>query len=228
MLYRGHALAGALATSLRKYGWLPDIMDMKDMKDIGLVRAPEHGVELLRESHRPVVLVEDDLGELSEAAIRLALAIADANRGLLVVVAGSGSLASILRIVAAGAIAINADQPYRRVLASVHEVLRAGAVPPHQHDRLLADLRQRTDEGVRFGSLTAQECAVLADLASGLGAASIAESRQVGLSTIRSQIASVLSKLGVRSQAAAVALTYRSCTDPRIAEPLALFHQNYG
>ena len=52
--------------------------------------------------------------------------------------------------------------------------------------------------------------------------------RPVGLSTVRSQIAAVLRKLGVSSQVAAVALTYRSCGDRRVTEPLARFHQNYG
>ncbi len=57
-----------------------------------------------------------------------------------------------------------------------------------------------------FAQLTEREALVLGALVDGLSAEEIAEAHFVALSTVRSQIRSVLQKLGVRSQLAAVAL----------------------
>ena len=56
-----------------------------------------------------------------------------------------------------------------------------------------------------FEQLTIREREVLAALVDGLSADEIAETQYVALTTVRSQIRSVLQKLGVRSQLAAVA-----------------------
>ena len=61
-----------------------------------------------------------------------------------------------------------------------------------------------------FEQLTQREREVLALLIEGLAAEEIAESRYVALTTVRSQIRSVLRKLGVRSQLAAVARASRA------------------
>jgi two-component system, NarL family, nitrate/nitrite response regulator NarL len=57
-----------------------------------------------------------------------------------------------------------------------------------------------------FEALTQREALVLAALSDGLSAEEIARGHFVALSTVRSQIRSVLQKLGVRSQLAAVAM----------------------
>jgi DNA-binding CsgD family transcriptional regulator len=213
VLYRGYALAEALASGLRPRGWAPQIA--------------EQGRNDPDEDGQPIILGENDLGELPEPAVRTAARLARSGHWL-IVVAGSAALADLVQAVAAGATAVNADQPFRPLLAAVHEVLQAGPAWPSQHERLLASLRVRADEARRFHALTARECAVLAAMAAGHSAESIAAMRPAGLSTVRSQIAAVLRKLGVRSQVAAIALTYRSCSDRRVTEPLARFHQNYG
>ena len=61
-----------------------------------------------------------------------------------------------------------------------------------------------------FEQLTQREREVLALLIDGLAAEEIAETRYVALTTVRSQIRSVLRKLGVRSQLAAVARASRA------------------
>jgi DNA-binding NarL/FixJ family response regulator len=61
-----------------------------------------------------------------------------------------------------------------------------------------------------FERLTHRECEVLDALMDGLSAEEIAETQFVALTTIRSQIRSVLQKLGVRSQLAAVAHANRA------------------
>jgi len=213
VLYQGDALPEALASGLRPRGWVPQVAEAAGNN-------PD-------ENGRPVILGENDLGELPDSAVGIAAHLAR-NGHRLIVVAGSAALADVVRAVAAGATAVNADQPFRRLLAAVHEVLQSGPARPLQHERLLAHLRARAEEARRFNALTARECAVLAAMAAGHSAESIAAMRPVGLSTVRSQIAAVLRKLGVGSQVAAVALTYRSCGDRRVTEPLARFHQNYG
>lgn len=215
ILYRGQALAEALAAGLSARGWLPEIA--------GELPAGENG-------GAPVLLVENDFGDLPDTALAMATRIA--SRQPVVAVAGPAALAALVRAVTAGATAINADQPYRRLLTFVDAAL--ASVPPAaptiamaQRERMLTDLRQRAEEARRFRELTEGECAVLASMAAGLSAESIASARSVGLSTVRSQIAAILRKLGVQSQTAAVSLTHKSCADNRIIDPLTSFNRNY-
>ena len=75
---------------------------------------------------------------------------------------------------------------------------------------LLERLRTERAEALRaqatFDQLTQREALVLAAMMEGLNAEEIARSHFVAVTTVRSQIRSVLQKLGVRSQLAAVAL----------------------
>ena len=105
-----------------------------------------------------------------------------------IAVAGLAALADLVRIVTTGAIAVNADQPYRRLLGAVHDALSAAPATRAQRRRHLGDLRVRADEANRFNRLTARECAVLVALATGASAEGIAASRPVGLATVRSQM----------------------------------------
>ena len=62
----------------------------------------------------------------------------------------------------------------------------------------------------RFAALTPREEQVLAMLVDGVRAADIAEASYVSLSTVRSQIRSILAKLGVGSQLTAVSLAIKA------------------
>lgn len=214
VLSQGHQLAYALASGLQARDWVPHVTEL------GALSVPGE--------RQPALLVEDDTGRLPDVAVRTAARMATAERRLVVAVAGRVAVADLTRVVAAGATAVNADQPYRSLLTAVREALSAGRPTQLQRERLLADLHLRAEEGRRFRTLTARECAVMADLASGHTAERIAARRPVALATVRSQVAAILRKLGVRSQAEAIALTYRSCADQRVAGPLARFHQIYG
>lgn len=79
-----------------------------------------------------------------------------------------------------------------------------------QRHRLLQELRQRRqadhDRLAPFERLSPREQAVLAGLVAGETAETIANRSFVALTTVRSQIRSILLKLGVTSQLAAVAL----------------------
>ena len=61
----------------------------------------------------------------------------------------------------------------------------------------------------RFALLTEREQVVLTHLQDGLTPIEIAQVEYVGLTTVRTQIRSILMKLGVRSQLAAVAMANR-------------------
>jgi DNA-binding NarL/FixJ family response regulator len=122
--------------------------------------------------------------------------------------------------------AVNADLPYADVVSMVDAALRAGPVARSDRQRALARLRDRQAEAVRFARLTDHEAAVLASLIAGMPAALIADGRSVTLATVRSQIASILRKLEVSSQLAAIALAHRSCRDPRLITTL-IRHRAY-
>jgi DNA-binding NarL/FixJ family response regulator len=83
-----------------------------------------------------------------------------------------------------------------------------------ENEDLLVQLRRHREEERRrvecFERLTAREREVLHDLAQGMPAEVIAATRFVAVSTVRSHIRSILQKLGVNSQLAAVALAARS------------------
>ncbi|MCT2583876.1 helix-turn-helix transcriptional regulator [Actinophytocola gossypii] len=171
----------------------------------------EHATALSRR----IVLVADDDG---------ALPVSPAVAAQVVVVGGLNSLDSLVGLCASAA--VNADLPFGEVVRGVDAALRAGPAPVADRERRQHVLRARRAESARFERLTDREAAVLADLVRGLSAAEIARGRPVALATVRTQIAAVLHKLRVRSQAAAIAMAYRSCCDRRVL-PAIRFHQNY-
>jgi DNA-binding NarL/FixJ family response regulator len=69
-----------------------------------------------------------------------------------------------------------------------------------------AEVDRRRTRRAGLDQLTSRERQVLADLAAGKRAATIAEESVVSLATVRAQIRSILAKLGVSSQLEAVAL----------------------
>lgn len=118
-------------------------------------------------------------------------------------------LASCLEAGAAGWIARSAslddvDDALRRVFAG--EPLIGKTTRAILLDELRAQRSRRADERAVFDRLTHREALVLAALCDGLIADEIAREHFVELTTVRSQIRSVLRKLEVRSQLAAVAI----------------------
>lgn len=106
-------------------------------------------------------------------------------------------------------------QPMQDLLDSIALAIEGHTVQrPEQRDRLIASARSSRDERERvlapFATLTTREEAVLVGMIEGLSAEQIAERDFVSLATVRSQIQSVLRKLGVGSQLAAVAAARRA------------------
>ena len=99
------------------------------------------------------------------------------------------------------------------------------AISEPERADMLADLREhRAERHARiapFERLTAREQAVLAALMDGRSAERIADEAFVSIATVRSQIRSILEKLDVRSQLAAVALAHRAEWTPPVGSTRA-------
>lgn len=128
------------------------------------------------------------------------------------VVSGSSDQPRIAEAIAAGAIgsvpeSASFDMLLNTVLASA---VGETVMSPDERQTWLKLHRifqaHERERALRLGRLSARERKVLEKLAAGHRAASIADEFVVSLTTVRSQIRSVLSKLGVNSQLEAVAL----------------------
>ena len=103
--------------------------------------------------------------------------------------------------------------PFEQLLRAVLDVVAQRPVlSTARRYELMAELRSaratRSKELAPFKTLTPKERAVLAALAQGQRAETIAAAAVVSAATVRSQIRSVLAKLGVNSQLEAVALAW--------------------
>jgi DNA-binding NarL/FixJ family response regulator len=106
-------------------------------------------------------------------------------------------------------------QPMQDLLDSIALALSGHTVQrPEERDELIASARssrqERAEALAPFAELTPREASVLGGMLDGLSAEQIAERDFVSLATVRSQIQSVLRKLGVTSQLAAVAAARRA------------------
>ncbi len=112
----------------------------------------------------------------------------------------------------AGAVGwIGVTTPLDEVDATLARVTSGGSIIGRtERSQLLEHLRLERAQSRRaeaiFEQLTHREALVLAALTDGLNADEIARAHFVALTTVRSQIRSVLQKLGVKSQLAAVAI----------------------
>jgi two-component system nitrate/nitrite response regulator NarL len=169
--------------------------------------------EVLRGSP-DVVLVDSDLGPYVDSA---ALVDDLARCGLWVLVltnriGGDARRGEFLRRGAVGAISKEDGlAPVRTALERA--IARQPVMDPRQARRLVA-VAHRTNaaalaERERLASLTVREHEVLEMLMAGRTATQIARAGSVSELTVRSQIRSILSKLHVSSQVAAVATAYR-------------------
>ncbi len=80
-----------------------------------------------------------------------------------------------------------------------------------EYRRLSAERRQRR---AMFGALTPREEEVLVGLMAGQRVQELAERDYVSVKTVRTQVSSLLRKLGARSQLAAVAMAHAACWSP--------------
>lgn len=110
---------------------------------------------------------------------------------------------------------VSTRQRFDQLLEALRGAMALGSlVRPDQRDELLAELRgqRKAREGslVAFERLTHREKQVLAALMDGHTAGDVASEWVVEVSTVRSHIRSLLFKLGVNSQIAAIAMAHRA------------------
>lgn len=146
---------------------------------------------------------------------------------IVVVLTGTTDQALLAACVEAGADGIvSKTDGLDSVRDTVERAARGERVLPlPQREQLLDTLwQQRRAERVRqerFGQMTRRECEVLARLMRGQTAATIADESFVSLATVRTQIRSILQKLGVTSQLAAVVAAHEAGWSYELPDELA-------
>lgn len=114
---------------------------------------------------------------------------------------------------------INKSVSFDELVSQVHRAVRGeDLMTRHEREELLSQMRlhrAERDQQLRpFQDLTAREAEVLGELMQGKAADTIAEESVVSVATIRTQIRSILGKLGVNSQLAAVARAQQARWEP--------------
>jgi DNA-binding NarL/FixJ family response regulator len=202
-------VATGLELALRARGWEVETAAGPDREAV---------VKIAREFGPDCVLLDLHLGELG-SGIELIAPLRDAGMPVVMLTAESDPLL-LASCVEAGAEGwIGKDAFLDEIVSSIDDLLTGTPlIGRAAREALLDDLRMRRDTMSRarspFERLTPRERSVLACLADGLSADEIAAEHVVSLATVRSQVRSILQKLGVRSQLAAVALLNRSRWKP--------------
>lgn len=173
------------------------------------------------EQFRPhVTLLDLDLGTGRGSALPLIGPLRDLG-GCVVMVTAETNHARLGECVEAGALGIvPKSAPFDDLVEAIKEAAALRSLMPKpQRDELLAEMRrQHAEEEARFAAftrLTTREQEVLVGLCDGKSAETIAKEAFVSLATVRSQIRSLLQKLGVNSQLAAVAMARRAGWEPQ-------------
>lgn len=167
-----------------------------------------------------VVLLDLDLGPGVGSALPLIGPLRELG-ACVVMVTGEENRTRLGECVEAGAIGIvPKSAPFDHLVESVKEAagLRT-LMSKSERDQLLAEMRRQHADNERqqavFSGLTPRESEVLAGLYEGKSADAIARESYVSVATVRSQIHSLLQKLGVNSQIGAVAAARRAGWDPQ-------------
>ena len=175
--------------------------------------SPEMLLQQVRALRPGVVLLDLSLGALGDG-VRLVAPLTELGARVLVV-SGTTDTLRLAETVELGAVGFLSKQaPFEQLLSTVLDVVAQRPVlSTARRKELIARLRSaraaRSQDLAPFKALTPRERAVLTGLAQGQRAETLAEAAVVSEATVRSQIRSVLAKLGVNSQLEAVALVWK-------------------
>ena len=173
---------------------------------------PARLLQQVRTDRPGVVLLDLDLGALGDG-VDLVQPLTELGARVLVV-SGTSDRLRLAETVERGAVGfLSKTVPFEQLLRAVLDVVAQRPVlSTAQRYELLAELRSaratRSMQLAPFKTLTPKERTVLSALAQGQRDATIATAAVVSAATVRSQIRSVLAKLGVNSQLEAVALAW--------------------
>ena len=147
------------------------------------------------------------IGPLVDHGITVVVLTGETERHLLARSAGAGAQAVLSK-----------SEPLEAIVETILRAADGQPVRQAQRAELAAELQQLTAEQQQrqapFDELSPREREVLAGLMDGQGPAALAERNYVSVATVRTQVRSLLFKLGVRSQLEAVALAHRSRWSP--------------
>jgi len=166
-----------------------------------------------------LLLLDFDLGEQIGVAFGLIEPLSRAGLDV-VMLTGERNPLMLAQCLEEGAVGvINKSVSFDGLLKQIHIALGGGdLMTRHEREELLSQLRQhragRDEELKAFSELTVREGEVLGELMQGKSADTIADESVVSVATIRTQIRSILAKLGVNSQLAAVARAQQARWDP--------------
>jgi len=169
-------------------------------------------LERVRTDRPAVVLLDLDLGDFGDG-VALVQPMTELGARVLVV-SGSTDRLRLAETVERGAVGfLSKKVPFEELLSTVLDVVAQRPVlSTAGRYELMDELRCARAARVRdlapFKTLTPREGAVLAALAQGQRAETIAAAAVLSEATVRSQIRGVLAKLGVNSQLEAVALAW--------------------
>lgn len=178
--------------------------------DLAPLDSLDHILTIAQQTAYTVVLLDLDLGDDLGDSIPLIAPLRDTGARV-AMLTGITDRSRHAECVEAGAVGvILKNRRFDELMADLREVVARGSLlQPGERDALLAQLREqrhdREQDLAPFQRLTRREQQVLTALMEGLSAQAIAQSWVVSYETVRTQIRSVLAKLGVHSQLEAVA-----------------------
>lgn len=192
-------------------------------EDVEVVRVwGEDRADLLAQSRvlaPGLLLLDFDLGDNIGVAFGLIEPLSAAGLTVVMLTGERNSLV-LAQCLEEGAVGvINKSVSFDELVDQIHTVLDGDELMTrHEREEMLSRLRlhraERDHELRAFSELTAREGEVLGELMQGKAADTIAEESVVSVATIRTQIRSILSKLGVNSQLAAVARAQQARWEP--------------
>jgi len=204
LVVEDHALlAQSLVIALNAEGCRAQVADLVDRATL---------LEQVRDSRPGVVLLDLDLGVLGDG-VTLVKPLTELGARVLVV-SGTTDRRRLAETVEHGAVGfLSKTVHFEQLLSTVLDVVAQRPVlSTARRYELMSELRNaratRSRDFAPFMTLTPKERLVLSALAQGQRAETIATTSVVSAATVRSQIRSVLAKLGVNSQLEAVALAW--------------------
>jgi two-component system, NarL family, nitrate/nitrite response regulator NarL len=195
-------IATALQVSFRSLGWQVEVTNGASATDV---------IDAVTAFKPNCVLLDLNLGWGVKAGLDLIEPITHQG-AVVVMLTGETDRHVLARCLQAGALGwIGKHSPLEEVICGVTDALNGRALlPASTRETLFVELRAQSARSSyalsRFARLTPRERVVLSALMEGKNADEIATELFVSLATIRSQIRSVLQKLNVHSQLAAVTL----------------------
>ena len=176
---------------------------------------PEAIVEAIRALAPVLVLLDLDLGPILGSGLDLIQPAIKAG-GRVVIITGVGDRARLGACIEAGAAGVmDKAAGFTELVGAIHRAVGGESLMTDEEredllQELAAQRQAQWERSAPFVGLTKQEQAVLAGLVAGESVHAIAIDWAVPPAMVRSQLQSVLVKLGVKSQLAAVALARRA------------------